>query len=155
MNPEVKILIIGALLGAVLTFFTTRIEKILEHRKNKNKAIMCLRIELRRIDSFVNALLRTQSNVGPSIPNTDIPELDMAAQVSQFMYFDENLAGKVYNLATCLRSANKHRQIASILLNEQLNPNFLASANIFVCELTDSKRILKEINERVLFELDN
>lgn len=155
MNPEVKTLIIGALVGASLTFFTTRIEKILEHRKNKNKAIMCLKIELRRIDSYVNALLRTQSNLGPAIPNTDIPELDMAAQASQFMYFDENLASKVYNLATCLRSANKHRQIASSLLREQSNPNFFASADIFVHELNDSKRILKEINERVLFEIDN
>lgn len=150
MNSDVKILIIGALLGAVLTFFTTRIEKILEHRKNRNKAIMCLKIELRRIDSFVNALLRTQSNIGPSIPNTDIPEVDMAAQASQFMYFDENLASKVYNLATCLRSANSHRQIASRLLSDQSNPDFFSSAEIFVYELTDSKRILKEINDQII-----
>jgi len=155
MKPEVITLIIGAFLGAALTFIASRLEKTLEHGRNKNKANMCLKIELRRIDSYITALLRTQSTLGPSIPNTDIPELDMAVQASQFMYFDESLASKVYHLAKCLKSANKHRQIASPLLREQSNPNFLASADIFVHELKDSKRILKEINERVHFEIDN
>ena len=66
--PEIVTLIIGTVLGAVLGFGTTQLDKWIERKAQKKKAVMCLKIESRRVRSFIDALLRTQSTLGPRCP---------------------------------------------------------------------------------------
>ena len=95
--------VIGLILGTVLGFLLTQGDKALERGREKKKAIMCLKIELRKIKPEIDAFIRMQSTLGSSLPATDIYEPNMATQVSQFIYFDEPLAEQIYNLSTCLR----------------------------------------------------
>jgi len=113
---------------------------------------MCLKIELRKVKSVVDALIKTQSTLGPSIPSSDILELDMTAQTTQFMYYKEGLAEKIYDLSTRLKSANRHRQVASGLLSNQQNATFQQNARIFVRELEKAQRVLNEIDSTIHFE---
>lgn len=152
LSPELITLIIGTILGSVLGFGLNQLDKCIRQKAKKKKAMMCLKIELRKIKKLVDTFVRTQSRFGPTIPTSDILELDMATQVPQFMFFKETLAEQIYNLSTCLRSANKHRSVASELLNYQPDPKFKLSAEMFVLELKNAQRILNEINRVIDFE---
>jgi hypothetical protein len=152
IRKEIITLIIGTVLGALLAFGATQVEKELDQRADKKKAMMCLKIELRPIKSSVEAVRRAQTTFGPMIPSSDITGLNMATQVSQFMFFDETLAEKVYKLSRCLSSINVHRQEAYSLMRDQRDPTFQASANMFVLELKDAEQLLNEINNIIHFE---
>ena len=152
LSPELITLIIGTILGSVLGFGLNQLDKCIQQKAKKKKAIMCLKIELRKIKKLVDTFVRTQSSFGPTIPTSDILELDMATQVPQFMFFKEALAEQIYNLSTCLRSANQHRSVASELLNHQSDQKFQLNAEMFVIELTEIQKILSKINGMIDFE---
>jgi len=107
---------------------------------------------LRKIKKAVDTFVRTQTSIGPTIPTSDILELDMVTHVSQFMFFKEKLAEQIYNLSTCLRSANKNRSVASELLHQQSDPKIQLNAEMFVLELKNAQQILNEINRTIEFE---
>lgn len=145
---EVSILIIGAIFGALLVFVFNQLEKYIQQKKEKKKAMMFLKIELRAIKSPIDALINTQATLGPSVPTTDIKELDMTIQASQFMYYEEKLAEKIYELSGCIRSANKHRQISYL----QDRTKTTGSAEIFFYELKNAQKLLNGINALFNFE---
>jgi len=61
MKSEVVLLIIGAVLGASLTFCYGLLDKKNEYKKRKKNAMICLKIEINRINTYLNALINTQS----------------------------------------------------------------------------------------------
>lgn len=152
MKSEIVTLIIGTVLGATITFCYGLLDKKIESRKEKKNAMICLKIELSRINSYLTALSNTSSKFGPTIPSTDIPEMDMSVQSDQFKYFDEDLAEQIYDLTTSLRSANKHRVLAYALMNEQKNPQFQSHASVFIFELNNSRDIINKLRKKVNFK---
>lgn len=154
LRSEIIILIVGIVLGSVLTFVATQYDKRLERKREQKKAIMCLKIELRRLKPTIDAFVRMQSTLGNSIPSSDIPELDMATLPAQFMCFEEDLAEKIYALSTWLRSANRHRQVASNLLSNPSDATFQANAQLFIHELKSTQQLLNDINTAIHFEQD-
>lgn len=149
LKPEIITLIIGIILGAVVTFTINRIEKRLEFKRVKSNALMCLKIELKRIETFTNSILNSKKSLGLGMPNQDIPEFELTVQSQQFMYYNEKLATKIYELAKTLESANKFRQVASPLIKDQKNPKFIINSDMFLHELNESMRLIKDINNLV------
>lgn len=146
LSNEVKILILGAVIGSILTFVFSQLEKKLDKRKGKRKAIMCLKIELKRIDKYLKSLSNSEKSLNSNLlPDSDIPELDLSTQSNQFMYYDYELAEKVYELVNCLSSANKRRNVANGLIKKQTEPEFLMNAGMFRNEVVEAKRIIEEI----------
>ena len=142
MDMELVTLIIGTVLGAVITFSISRLEKFLEQKKGKEHALMCLEIELRPINSYINNLLSLRSKLSIPIPNTDIPEIEISSQVQQFIYYKGEIAEKIYDLSTYLRSANEHRKMAFNLLNNPTDPEFMKNDKMFFIECEESKKKL-------------
>lgn len=144
--------VIGVILGAILGFLLSQGDRALERRREEKKALMCLKIELRRIKPVIDTLQRLQSASNKTMINTDAPELNLSTQIPQFLYFNESLAEQIYNLSTTLSSLNIHRQIAYPLLADPTDPVFQANAEIFLHELKKSQTILNDINKKINFE---
>ncbi len=152
-KPEIVTLIIGTILGAVLgatlTFSFNRWEKYIEFKKEKEKAIMCLKIELNSIERFSNSMLNAESKFGNMIPDQDFPVFNLTAQSQQFMFYNEKLATKIYELAMNLGGINKRRKAAYALIKHQENPDFILNANMYKNELKETRRLIKEINSLI------
>lgn len=152
LSNEVKILILGAVIGSLLTLVSSQFEKTLDKRDSKRKAIMCLKIELTRIDKYLESLSNSERTLGSNLlPDIDIPELDLSSQRDLFMQYDYKIAKNIYELVNCLSNANKRRQIANSYLREQKNPSFSINADLFKQEVSNARKILKEIKSSINF----
>ncbi|MEQ8683857.1 MAG: hypothetical protein RIE86_01130 [Imperialibacter sp.] len=149
MESEVVTLIIGTILGAAITFCFSVLEKRIERRRDKKNATILLKIELGRMSDQINGLGDAQSSFGLFIPSTDLPELEASIQLNSFVYYDNKLAEKIYDLAMSLRSANKHRAVAHLLIHDQKNPNFQSNAIVFSHEFDHIKNLISDLKQNI------
>lgn len=152
MEKEIIMLIIGTLLGASISFFSSQLEKRIDYSKAKKKAFALLKIELLWIKKPVENFFNRLSEGVSELPGTDILELEMSIQVDHFAYFDKSLAGKIFELSIFIKSLNIHRQLASSFLHNQLDPSFSDNYNLYLSELKKIHENLHEINKIVHFE---
>ena len=152
LTTEIITLIIGTILGALLTFCFNHFEKYQEYKSEIKKSMMCLKIELRPIKSSILALERAKKQFGNLIPQTDIIELNYSTQPTQVMNFKDTLAEKIFELSLCLRDINENRRKASELIKNPSDPNFQSAALMYEQMMNESKKILNDINNMIHFE---
>ena len=121
---EIKSLLIGALVGGLLTFVLNRIDKCWDFRNEQQKALTLLEIEVNRIDTFLTGLVSSKKYFPDIGLNQALPILDLAVELKQFVYYNEILESNVYKLDKSLENANKCREIAYAFREDRLNPEF-------------------------------
>ena len=151
-TPEIQNLILVLAFGTILAFGATRIDKWLDQNIQKERTIMFLKIELRRIKPDIDVFIKVQTVIGHSVPAHDIPELNVSAEVQQIMSYERELAEKVYKLSTCLKAANKNRETAYPLRTNPSDSIFQMSFQAFLGRLEEAQKLLNEINEMIHFE---
>jgi len=147
MSIEIITLIIGTILGALLAFSFNILEKHISFKKEKRIAIMCLRIELKRVEKFTTSLTNTKLKFGHCISDQNIPDLNLTTQSHQFMYYNEDLASKIYELAKHIEGANHRRQIAFPLIGNSNSPTFMTNVEIYEYEVENTIKLTKEIGK--------
>ena len=120
MNKEIIMLIIGAIIGFVVSIITIKYQEF----KDRKRASKILLIELFKISKLITPFAKQESGISMD----EIPNFVMSTQIDIFLSLKDTLRMSISEISIDLERAENNRKRALALLNQ---PNRINECKLY------------------------